>query len=211
MKTKEPKSTLAAIAGWFALGATTAMPAQTPAALAAGTAPEQTVQLTAFEVASTRDSGYRATNSVSGTRVNAKLMDVPQTVSVLTSDFIQDIGATDLDEALIYTSGVGTAGFFAGQYTIRGFQTGTPRRNGISFTTSNAIDAAVVDRVEVVKGPRARSTALAAPAASSTSSPNSRGPSPPPRSRPPSTRKARSAANSISPARSRARARCSTA
>lgn len=153
MKTKEPKSTLAAIAGWFALGATTAMPAQTPTAPAAGTAPEQTVQLTAFEVASTRDSGYRATNSVSGTRVNAKLMDVPQTVSVLTSDFIQDIGATDLDEALIYTSGVGTAGFFAGQYTIRGFQTGTPRRNGISFTTSNAIDAAVVDRVEVVKGP----------------------------------------------------------
>ena len=127
--------------------------ATTAFAAPAAPAADQTVLLTTFEVASTRDSGYRATNSVSGTRVNVKLMDVPQTVSVLTSDFIQDIGATDLDEALIYTSGVGTAGFFAGQYTIRGFQTGSPRRNGISFTTSNAIDAAVVDRVEVVKGP----------------------------------------------------------
>ena len=153
MKTTEPKSTFAAIAGWFALGAATAMPAQTPSAASATPAADQMVQLTAFEVASTRDSGYRATNSVSGTRVNVKLMDVPQTISVLTSDFIQDIGATDLDEALIYTSGVGTAGFFAGQYTIRGFQTGSPRRNGINFSTSNAIGTSVVDRVEVVKGP----------------------------------------------------------
>lgn len=153
MKTKDTKSILAAIAGWFALGAATAMPAQTPAAPAAGTATEQTVQLTAFEVASTRDSGYRATNSVSGTRVNVKLMDVPQTISVLTSDFIQDLGANNLDEALIYTSGVGTSGFFAGEYTIRGFQIGSPRRNGISFSTTNAIDTSVVDRVEVVKGP----------------------------------------------------------
>jgi len=129
-------------------------PLTTTASAAAPTpATEQTIRLTAFEVASTRDSGYRATNSVSGTRVNMKLMDVPQTISVLTSDFIQAIGATDLDEALVYTSGVGTAGFFAGQYTIRGFQTGSPRRNGINFSTTNAIGTSVVDRVEVVKGP----------------------------------------------------------
>jgi iron complex outermembrane receptor protein len=154
MKPKDRKSPIAAIAGWFAFGTATAMPAQTPPlGRAADTAPEQAILLSAFEVASTRDSGYRATNSVSGTRVNARLMDVPQTISVLTSDFIQDLGATDLDEALVNASGVGTAGFFSGQYTIRGFQTGTPRRNGISFTTSNAIDASVVDRVEVVKGP----------------------------------------------------------
>src|SRR5688572_33274724 len=59
---------------------------------------QETVQLSVFEVASTRDSGYRATNSVSGTRINLKLMDVPQTISVLTADFIQDLGAVDLDE-----------------------------------------------------------------------------------------------------------------
>lgn len=114
---------------------------------------DQAVVLTAFEIASTRDAGYRATNSVSGTRVNVKLMDMPQTISVLTSDFIKDIGAVDLDEALVYTSGVSTAGFFAGTYSIRGFQTGTPRRNGIGFSTTNSIDTSVVDRVEVVKGP----------------------------------------------------------
>jgi hypothetical protein len=74
-------------------------PLTTTASAAAPTpATEQTIRLTAFEVASTRDSGYRATNSVSGTRVNMKLMDVPQTISVLTSDFIQAIGATDLDD-----------------------------------------------------------------------------------------------------------------
>src|SRR5690606_12626252 len=112
---------------------------------------EEAVVLSVFEVESTRDSGYRATNSVSGTRINLKLMDVPQTISVLTADFIQDLGAVDLDEALVYASGVSTNGFFSGQYSIRGFSTGAPRRNGINFSTTNAIDTSVIDRVEVVK------------------------------------------------------------
>src|SRR5687768_10361361 len=129
--------------------------AQTPAASTppATNPSQETVQLSVFEVATTRDAGYRATNSVSSTRINLKLMDVPQTISVLTADFIQDLGAVDLDEALIYTSGVSTNGFFTGQYSIRGFGTGTPRRHGIGFSTTNAIDTSVVDRVEVVKGP----------------------------------------------------------
>jgi iron complex outermembrane receptor protein len=148
MKNSSP---LTAFVSWLSLAV--APLATTASAASPVPAADQTVMLTAFEVASTRDSGYRATNSVSGTRVNVKLMDVPQTISVLTSDFIQDIGANDLDEALIYASGVGTAGFFTGQYTIRGFQTGSPRRNGINFSTTNAIDTSVVDRVEVVKGP----------------------------------------------------------
>lgn len=124
-----------------------------PAPPLAAAAAEPTVVLSAFEVATTRDAGYRATNSVSGTRVNVKLMDMPQTISVLTSDFIKDLGATDLDEALIYTSGLSTNGFFAGQYSIRGFSTGAPRRNGVGFSTANALDTSTIDRVEVVKGP----------------------------------------------------------
>ena len=148
------KSLPARLAAAFLAFTAAVSSAQTPPPAVETNRPkEEAVVLTAFEVASTRETGYRATNSVSGTRVNVKLMDVPQTISVLTSDFIQDIGATDLDEALIYTSGVGTAGFSAGQYTIRGFQTGSPRRNGINFSTTNAIDTSVVDRVEVVKGP----------------------------------------------------------
>jgi len=114
---------------------------------------DDAVVLSAFEVGTTRDRGYRATNSVSGTRINLKLMDVPQTISVLTADFIQDLGAVDLDEAVIYVSGVSTNGFFGGQYSIRGFGTGGPRRNGIGFSTANSIDTSVIDRVEVVKGP----------------------------------------------------------
>lgn len=121
---------------------------------AATPAPGNAVVLSVFEVASTRDAGYRATNSVSGSRINLKLIDMPQTISVLTSDFIKDIGATEIDDAAIYASGVSTNGFFIGRYSIRGFDTGTARRNGLSFAGGNApIDAAVVDRIEVVKGP----------------------------------------------------------
>jgi len=147
---------LSALVAAVAFAANLSIHAQTaPAASTspAASAKEQAVVLSVFEVESTRDSGYRATNSVSGTRINVRLMDMPQTISVLTSDFIDDLGAVDLDEAIIYASGVSTSGFFTGQYSIRGFGTGTPRRNGISFSTTNSIDTSVIDRVEVVKGP----------------------------------------------------------
>lgn len=152
-RTPRPKTYAAAILVAALIQAASASAQVVDPPIASPSTDSETVQLSTFEVESTRGAGYRATNSSSGTRINTKLMDVPQTISVLTSDFIDDLGALDLDEALIYASGVTTNGFSAGSYSIRGFGTGEPRRNGISFPSTNAIHSAVVDRVEVVKGP----------------------------------------------------------
>jgi outer membrane receptor protein involved in Fe transport len=74
---------------------------------------EPVYELSPFVVDASRDYGYLSTNSTSGTALNTALKDLPMTVQVINSEFIRDIGATDLSEALSYASGVFTTDFAA--------------------------------------------------------------------------------------------------
>lgn len=73
---------------------------------------EEVVRLSVFTVDASQDQGYRATNSISGTSLNTAIQELPMPLEVITSEFVQDLGATDFEEALAYTSGV-----FTEQYT----------------------------------------------------------------------------------------------
>ena len=73
---------------------------------AAAPAAENTVTLDEFRVDASQDRGYRATNSISGTRLNTQIRDVAIPIEVITKSFIQDIGANDVKEALQYSAGV---------------------------------------------------------------------------------------------------------
>lgn len=66
-------------------------------------------ELSPFQVDTSRDVGYLSTNAVSGTSLNTAIRDLPMTIQVINAEFIKDIGATDLDEALAFTSGVFTS------------------------------------------------------------------------------------------------------
>ncbi|MEO7598883.1 MAG: hypothetical protein ABIV50_08120, partial [Opitutus sp.] len=77
--------------------------AQTPSATANDAEP---VRLSEFRVDASKDRGYVATNSISGTRLNTAIKDLPIPIEVITSEFIRDIGATDLKEALAFSSGI---------------------------------------------------------------------------------------------------------
>jgi len=72
-------------------------PAATPAATT-----EEVVSLSPFQVSVDRDAGYRATNTLDGSRLNTPLRDTPGAISVFTRDFLDDIGATDLRDILKY-------------------------------------------------------------------------------------------------------------
>jgi iron complex outermembrane recepter protein len=116
---------------------------------------DDVVKLSEFQVSTSADKGYRAGNSVSATRFDAPIKDLPFAISAFTSQFIADIGARDLWDVVQYAPGVTSAGreFNAGNsiYTIRGFDQ-APQHNG--FTVQEAyVDTLTVDRVEVVKGP----------------------------------------------------------
>ena len=64
------------------------------------------VVLSPFLVESDRDDGYQATNSISGTRLNEAIRDIPLSIEVVTREFMRDTAALDLREALRYSAGV---------------------------------------------------------------------------------------------------------
>src|SRR4051812_33732351 len=137
----------------FALAAFAAR-AQTNNPSAAATASDDVVKLSEFQVTTSADKGYRAGNSVSATRIDTPIKDLPFAISAFTQQFITDIGARDLFDVVQYAPSVTSSGReFNGSnavYTIRGFDQ-APQHNG--FVGEAYIDTTSVERVEVVKGP----------------------------------------------------------
>lgn len=115
---------------------------------------DDVIRLSEFQVSTSADKGYRAGNSVSATRIDTPIKDLPFAISAFTSQFISDVGARDLFDVVQYAPSVTSAGreFNAGNavYTIRGFDQ-TPQHNG--FVGEAYVDTVSIDRVEVVKGP----------------------------------------------------------
>src|SRR5690606_32943366 len=143
---------------------------------------DEAVVLSPFAVVTDKDNGYGATNAISGSRVNTAIKDIPLPIQVITNDFINDIGATDLRRSLAYVSGIGlqsqndlenNGGTFGSAYgpggvnnpegvtsningvqlKIRGFITNNVLRDG--FQRGSPSDAVNIERIEVVQGPNA--------------------------------------------------------
>ncbi len=70
---------------------------------------EEVFELSPFEVRSDTD-GYRATHTISGSSLNTEYSDVAATVEVLTPEFMEDIGAVTLEEALDFTVSIQSTG-----------------------------------------------------------------------------------------------------
>ena len=112
-----------------------------------------------FESAQGPVQGYHATRSASATRTDTSIHETPQSISVVSKDVVEDIGATRLQDALDYAGGVGRANNFGGQglttFTLRGFTTGEFYRNGFPINRGypNMPDANTIERLEVLRGP----------------------------------------------------------
>src|SRR3954469_7477785 len=91
--------------------------------------------LPTFSVSTSLDQGYRAGNSVSATRIDTPIKDLPFTLSAFTDQFIIDIAARDLWDVAQYAPSVTSSGreFNAGNavYTIRGFDQ-KPQHDGFT-------------------------------------------------------------------------------
>jgi iron complex outermembrane receptor protein len=128
--------------------------AQNTPSAAPAAAGDDVIRLSEFQVSTSADKGYRAGNSVSATRIDTPIKDLPFAISAFTSQFIADIGARDLFDVVQYAPSVTSAGreFNAGNsvYNIRGFDQ-APQHNG--FVGEGYVDTASIERVEVVKGP----------------------------------------------------------
>lgn len=125
-----------------------AQPATPPAA-----ASDEVVTLPDFRVTTTAASDYIASESTTGTRVAAKILDLPFTVNVLTAEFLDDFNALDFRDQLAYTSNVTGYEVLSTGYGMRGFDADVQLRNG--FRRIGLIDKVNVERVEIIKGPAA--------------------------------------------------------
>ncbi len=65
---------------------------------------EEVFELSPFQVDTSNDSGYRAENTLAGSRLNTNLADVASSVSVFTEAFIEDLGIQSIDELADYTT-----------------------------------------------------------------------------------------------------------
>ena len=110
------------------------------------------MQLSPFEVSASQDEGYAPSESLSGTKVRTELRNIPMNIQVVTADFINDIGALDLSEAMAYNASV-VVSDNSYQATIRGFSSDWQLRNG--FRYYKRTDTAKVGRVEMISGPAA--------------------------------------------------------
>ncbi len=61
-------------------------------------------ELSPFQVDESADAGYYAAQTLAGGRVRTNLSDVATSVQVITEEFLEDLGASSLDEVLVYTT-----------------------------------------------------------------------------------------------------------
>lgn len=75
---------------------------------AANQTQDAAIVLNPFTVDATTDVGYAATSTLGGTRLKSELRDVASQIDVMTAEFLDDIGALTLDEALRYSMNIET-------------------------------------------------------------------------------------------------------
>ena len=129
---------------------------------------ESIFELSPFSIQEDESIGYQALSTLAGTRIKTALRDTGAAISVITPEFLEDIGAVDAASVLSYslnTEVSGEQGNFAG-----GVETGDDRSNpavngqrvrGISpasltrgyFLTDIPFDSYNTTRITINRGP----------------------------------------------------------
>lgn len=104
--------------------------------------------------ATTEGSGSYAARAVTLTKDARSLREIPQSVSVMTRQQMDDQGLTTVAEALSYVTGM-TPSDYEGteKFSARGFSTSTQYDGMPQQDFSSHMDLSIYDRVEILRGP----------------------------------------------------------
>ncbi|MEY4814601.1 MAG: hypothetical protein RLZZ162_1674, partial [Verrucomicrobiota bacterium] len=147
-----PLRTLATLLAGLALSAT--LSAQTaPSAAAATAKPDSEVlRLSEFSVSADPNRGYAPSETMTGSRIATKIVDLPYTVNMLTSEFLEDFGIFELADNIVQI-GSFTGLDIGGNFNLRGFQSTYQLRDG--FFRLGRYGSSNIDRMEIIKGSNA--------------------------------------------------------
>ncbi len=145
---------------------------------------ESIYELSPFSVSADGDEGYRAASTLAGSRIRTNLGDVATSISVITREFLEDTGATNSEDLLVYTTGtevVGLGGNYSGgvnvgsggvpstglngpltQTRVRGLAGADRTRN--YFSSLIEFDSYNTERIEINRGANAALFGLGSPA-----------------------------------------------
>jgi len=118
----------------------------------------ETVVLPAFTVESETVDRYRAADAISTSRVRTQLIETPSSISVLTRDLIDDVKPARLADVTRYVAGVQTTvgqASYVDQQVTRGFWGGGRTVDNFGDPSAQNIEEALVERIEITKGPNA--------------------------------------------------------
>jgi iron complex outermembrane receptor protein len=157
----------------------------TPALLLAQVAPspaakkddDRVLELSPFTVRADQDEGYRARNTLAGSRLNASLADIPAQISVMTTEFLNDVGAVNPEDAFKYSLNVEGVDEYQSSGEADDYASGTlvnldrARVRGLSspaftqgfFVTKIRHDNYNIERITFASGPNAVIYGLGAP------------------------------------------------
>src|SRR5690606_19353857 len=135
---------------------------------------QDVVQLSPFEVTSEEDTGYYATHTLSGTRLNTRLRDIGASITVVTPQQLIDTASVDINDIFLYEAN--TEGTYT--YTEYGLDRGSISTTSVQMSPQQAnrlrgigrpdraidyfislpqipIDAYNIDRLTINRGPNA--------------------------------------------------------
>ncbi len=136
---------IALLAAFFAFGKLCAQTTPAPAK-------SEAVQLSDFEVTASTVGGYGASETMTGSRVKTQIIDLPYSVNVMTSEFMEDFGIFDLGDNVTQIGGF-TGLDVGGNFVLRGFTSSNQLRDG--FFRLGRYGSSNIDRIEIIKGPSA--------------------------------------------------------
>jgi hypothetical protein len=168
------------------LTASVAVAQQNPSPPAPEPAKDEVLELSPFVVDAADEDGYYASSSTAGSRLKTDLKDIAASVSVLTDEFMNDLGATDVASALAFVSGAendstyhqeglafsGANNYVGGDFGDNNNRSGEVRVRGLGRATTTvnyievmgATDRYNTERSEFLRGANSILFGLAEPA-----------------------------------------------
>ena len=146
----------------FLVGTALAQSVAPSATSAAPTADDAAVTLNPFVVSTDANKGYYASETLSGTQLKSQVRDLANPITILTEEFMRDIGAVNYEEALEFlpstqafkgdTSDPESVSSRTGTpFTVRGFRSSSLTNN--FFTSRIKVDNFNTETVTQSRGP----------------------------------------------------------